>query len=903
MPRQSRSVIPTARGPRGAVRSTLSPVLPLLPLALLFVGDASAEVLAFPSGLRVVLAPTPDAPRVATSMVIGAGTLDDPEGREGVAHLVEHLWFDSHEGIGPTAWDELHGLGCAIAADTWPEYTRFGTSCPPAAVDALLALELRRVLRPLAGVEDEALALAQRVVAAEEVERDTAGAELGTSLLQALYPADHPVRARLARPRLAPGSTRHDAVTFAEVQYRPEQAVLAVTGRFDATAVRAWLTMKLGPPAVDPPPRAPTRTAPPFRRALRLAPRALPTTLPYPAVSMAWSLPPGRVSFFERALLADLVGRALWHRYRHDGRVIDLGCADDAQALATPLVCFLGLSDDASADDLAADVRTAVDGFWEGASAAHLRDIFAAARSQTLVDVRATVGSFDTGGGLADTLALSVLLGGTAEALDTLAGTVRAATIGDMLEVAREHLSPERALVVAWRPTPRAPVGFLAGPALTPPPRNPLPPPFPAPDAVAIDERTLPNGLRVLAIQRTGTPLLHAAARIAWPQDARDGYAGAVAERGEGATPASLLKDVIPWSGRVPGGEIEGVVGDAADAPLVLDRLLGRLHKRTMAVDPYDPWVRRARIRAERDRDKATWWAYTLPRIALDPSGEARARAALVHLDAMGAVYLPQQSRTLGLQLARFRPDGTTIVLVGPQPPSAQLDAAARIFSTWTVTAAAPTPSELDPVAPIAVPPLLVVDAPGAPATGIAWRCPIGADEATARVLGELVQERIFASLRADTGWSYGPSAGVQLAGGWPTLWIGATVPTADVAAALVAIESTVATLASGSVPPDALARAREGWLWSNAPASAEPGAVLDLAFGPDGMRSAADLRAVPARIRAVTGASVATSLALCRAQTHVALAGPADVLRVTLAAQAPEVWTVAEARARVRVE
>lgn len=875
----------------------------LLPLALLVSGDAAAEVLSFPCGLRVVLAPTPDAPRVATSMVIGAGTLDDPEGREGVAHLVEHLWFDSHTSTGPTAWDELDGLGCAVAADTWPEYTRFGVSCPPAAVDALLALELRRVLQPLAGVEDEAIALARRVVGAEAVERDTAGSGLGPALLQALYPADHPLRARLARPSLASGLTRHDAVTFADVQYRPEQAVLAITGRFDANVVRAKLTTKLGAPTVDPPPRAPTRTAPPFRRAIRLAPRALPSTLPYPAVSMAWSLPPGRVSFFERALLADLVGRALWHRYRHDGRVVEVGCHDDAQALATPLVCFLGLADDTSADDVAADVRATVDGFWEGASAAHLREIFAATRSQTLVEVRARVGSFDTGGGLADTLALSVLLGGTAEALDTLADTVRAATIADMLTVAREHLAPERALVVAWQPTPRTPVSFLAGPDVAPPPRAPLPVPIPAPDTVAIEERTLPNGLRVLAIQRPGTPLLHAAARVAWPLPARDGHAGAVAERAGAAVPAALLKDVVPWTSRVTGGTLEGVVGDAADLATVLERLGGRLQKRTMSVDTHEPWVRRARIRADRARDAATWWAWALPRAALDPSGEARARAALVHLDAIGSVYTPSHTLALARQLARFRPDGTAIVLVGPQPPAVLLDAAARAFGPWAAPASLPEAAALAPVAPLVLPPLVVVDAPGAAATEIAWRCPIGVDEPTARVLGELVQARVFAALRADTGWSYGPYAGVELALGWPTLSVGATVPHDRVPAALAAIEGAIAELAAGSVAPDALVRAREAWLWSNAPAAAEAGPLLDLAFGPEGMRSAAELRAWPADIRAVTAASVATTLAMCPAGARIALAGPAATLGPTLAARSPEVWTVAEARARVKVE
>ena len=49
----------------------------------------------FPSGLRVMFQHDPSQPVVAITAVTDHGASSDPAGREGIAHLVEHLWFRS----------------------------------------------------------------------------------------------------------------------------------------------------------------------------------------------------------------------------------------------------------------------------------------------------------------------------------------------------------------------------------------------------------------------------------------------------------------------------------------------------------------------------------------------------------------------------------------------------------------------------------------------------------------------------------------------------------------------------------------------------------------------------------------------------------------------------------------
>ena len=49
----------------------------------------------FPSGLRIIFSEDHSQPVVSLTMMVDHGSQDDPQGREGIAHLIEHLWFRS----------------------------------------------------------------------------------------------------------------------------------------------------------------------------------------------------------------------------------------------------------------------------------------------------------------------------------------------------------------------------------------------------------------------------------------------------------------------------------------------------------------------------------------------------------------------------------------------------------------------------------------------------------------------------------------------------------------------------------------------------------------------------------------------------------------------------------------
>jgi zinc protease len=54
----------------------------------------------FPSGLRLVVHEDPQASRVTVDVSYRVGATDEPAGKEGLAHLVEHLTFLARPGLG-----------------------------------------------------------------------------------------------------------------------------------------------------------------------------------------------------------------------------------------------------------------------------------------------------------------------------------------------------------------------------------------------------------------------------------------------------------------------------------------------------------------------------------------------------------------------------------------------------------------------------------------------------------------------------------------------------------------------------------------------------------------------------------------------------------------------------------
>lgn len=229
------------------------------------------------TGVRLITEEMPGRGLVAVALTVGAGGDDDPAGRHGMAHLVEHLMFPrDDEADGFVALVQEAGGMCN--AETHRDHTVFHTVVPADALPDVLALEARRLLRfgPSA-----ATLRSEAAVIGEEIRAAGAGNRLWDTVLAALHPGARDAYGTTAELRDA---TVEEAETFFHRHYRPERVVLSVVGDVDAGRVEELVRREFGAwttPAAEVAAKAgPAAEASAHREAARRTPGAA-SSLPY----------------------------------------------------------------------------------------------------------------------------------------------------------------------------------------------------------------------------------------------------------------------------------------------------------------------------------------------------------------------------------------------------------------------------------------------------------------------------------------------------------------------------------------------------------------------------------------------------------------------------------------------
>ena len=272
------------------------------------------------NGLEVVIIVDRRAPLIATELTFGVGAAEDRivrdglPGRQGMAHLVEHLMF---EGEYDALLAEAGGESNAWTSHDWTVYT---AAAPADALERLLYLEGRRLAEPLRGVSDDDLENQIAVVLAER-SLDRGGGRGARALTESLYPPEHPLHGPvLGEPDALGEITRAEVAAFLSAWYQPTNAALVIGGDLEAEHVLAraehWLG---GIGGAEPPERAaPIEAADAGRYTLV---EGTPPTL-----MLAWpTVPRGHPDEPALDLLADALSTALASR-------VDAGRLDAASA-------------------------------------------------------------------------------------------------------------------------------------------------------------------------------------------------------------------------------------------------------------------------------------------------------------------------------------------------------------------------------------------------------------------------------------------------------------------------------------------------------------------------------------------------------------------------------------------
>ncbi|WEN14733.1 pitrilysin family protein [Rhodanobacter sp. AS-Z3] len=281
------------------------------------------------NGLRVVIVRDTLAPVVATEMNYLAGSNEVPAGFPGTAHAVEHMMFRGSPGLSK---DQLAAIaanmGGAFNADTTPGVTQYYFVAPAQDLDVALHVQSMR----MRGVDmDQAAWDKERGAIEQEVSRDMSSPmyKFQSQLIEHMFDGTPYAYTALGTRESFDKTTAGMLKQFHDSWYVPNNAILVIAGDVDPVATLAKVKSEFGDIA---------RKALPARPAFNFKPVQattikLPTDSPYGLVAIAYRSPGLRSKDHATALVLNAVlgsQRAALAGMRFDGTALFGGFAGNA---------------------------------------------------------------------------------------------------------------------------------------------------------------------------------------------------------------------------------------------------------------------------------------------------------------------------------------------------------------------------------------------------------------------------------------------------------------------------------------------------------------------------------------------------------------------------------------------
>lgn len=420
-----------------------------------------AQGFTLPNGLEVVVIPNDRAPVVTSMLWYKIGAADEPWGKSGNAHFFEHLMFKGTKKIPPGEFSKIiRTLGGNDNAFTSQDYTAFFESVSVDALEKVLTMEADR-MRNLAPPPKE-FASEHKVILEERRQRtdNDPQARFAEQMDAALY-VNHPY----GRPVIGwrDEMERLDwptAKAFYERYYRPDNAILVVSGDMTAARLRPIVEKTFGKiprPKTPLPPRERPHS-PPLRGETLV--RVADPDIRQPVVQSSWRVPSARQNPEESLaleVLAEILGGGPSTRLYQDvvvGRKlatgIDMGYSaarlDDGEVSVYASVAPGVKPEDVTAaisDNLRAVVK-------DGVTGAELRTAKDALES-------AAIYARDSLTGPAMTVGQALATGQNLDAVESWPERIETVTAAQVQAVAAKYLDPDN---------PDAPMhvtGYLTG--------------------------------------------------------------------------------------------------------------------------------------------------------------------------------------------------------------------------------------------------------------------------------------------------------------------------------------------------------------------------------------------------------------------------------------------------------
>ena len=476
------------------------------------------------NGLEVYTTESHKSPTVAIQVWYKVGGKNDPEKKSGFAHLFEHLMFKATKNMKAENIDRLtEFVGGENNAYTTEDRTVYHETVPSNYLETLIWAEADRMANLNV---DEPDFISERAVVEEEYRQSVLAPPYGR-LFE--YVNQRSFRSHPYRRGVIGSIADLDAATIEDVRrfhatfYRPDNAVLIVSGDFEPAKLDAWVDKYFGRIKRPSEPIPVITQREPARAEAQQYDETGPN-VPLPAVVVDYLVPPASsadapVLQIAGTILSNGASSRLYQSLVYKQQVASSASARADLRKDAGLFEFTTIA--AGGKPIEAVEKSTLDEVErlknEPVSEAELSK----ARNQL---VTAALRRRETVDGRAAALGEAVVALGSPDRVNTEIARLSAVTAPDILQAAKKYFTPSNRVVIRYRAGTEEQGGashaVAAAPKQAPAPEtrpeeNAPPPAAPRPTVIPKPLSTgLPNGIRIVVVPRPGTGLVTVLAAV-----------------------------------------------------------------------------------------------------------------------------------------------------------------------------------------------------------------------------------------------------------------------------------------------------------------------------------------------------------------------------------------------------
>jgi zinc protease len=397
-----------------------------------------------PNGLQVIVVRNALAPTVSTVMNYFAGADETPRGFPGTAHALEHMMFRGSRGLSAAQLADLGSImGGEFNANTQQSLTQYTYSVPASQLEIVLRIESVRMRDVTVSEKDwreERGAITQEVAQDISNPMYTLYTQLRATLFEGTSYAHDALGSRESFARTSASMLRN----FHRKWYAPNNALLVIVGDVDPDATLKSVSRLFGSiPSRPLPKRGAFAFKPVSARAI-----AIDSNLPYGVQVIAFRLPGlGSPDIAAAEVLADALKsrRGKLYELVVRGKALAVDFELDSMREASIAYAIATYPSGADPAPLEAEMRAVIAGIARDGVAPDLLEASKLAQRRALETLKESIS------GAATAWSQAVALNGLQSPAEDVA-RIQKVTVEDVNRVAREHFTLDRAVSAVLTP-------------------------------------------------------------------------------------------------------------------------------------------------------------------------------------------------------------------------------------------------------------------------------------------------------------------------------------------------------------------------------------------------------------------------------------------------------------------